>query len=116
GADLLRTDPRPSEAGNTPGRHAIVRADADHHLFDVAHIDVHIAPIGLEVDDRVTDDLSRSVIGHIATAPGLEHIDAQLGEPLGRGHDVGTTAVSANTKSNHRWMLKEEEEVGNPAR
>src|SRR5690349_18273671 len=39
GADLLGTNPRPGQAGNASGRHAILRADANHDLFDVTYVD-----------------------------------------------------------------------------
>jgi len=77
---------------------------------------VDIAPVGLEVDDWIPNDLPGSVLRHIAAASGLEHVDPQLTEPLARGDDVGATTITTNAKSDDRRMLKEEEQVGNPPR
>src|SRR5690348_16360744 len=56
-ADLFLTNPRAAETHHAPGREAVVRADADHHLFEIAHVLVHVAAIGIEIDYRISDEL-----------------------------------------------------------
>ena len=51
-------DPRAGESADSPRRHTVVGADADHHLLHVAHVPVHVAAIGPQVEDR---DSRRSV-------------------------------------------------------
>src|SRR5690606_40257809 len=41
-------------------------------LLDVADVAMEVTPVGLEVEDRVSYELTRPVIGHIAPASGLE--------------------------------------------
>src|SRR5690606_869530 len=36
----------------------------NEHLLQITHVDVHVAAVGFEVDDRITDELARAVIGH----------------------------------------------------
>ena len=38
---------------------------------------MQVAAVGIQVEDRVADELARTVIGRISTSPGLEEFDAQ---------------------------------------
>ena len=38
---------------------------------------MHVAAIGIEVDDGIADQLSGTVIRDVAAAAGLEHLDAE---------------------------------------
>src|SRR5215210_5898691 len=69
-------DPCPGQAGDAARFYAVVRADANHHLFDIAHVAVHVAAVRLQVEDRVADDLSWAVIGDVAASSGLVYADA----------------------------------------
>jgi hypothetical protein len=48
------------------GAHAVVRASANHHLFDVATYRCTSQRSGTQVENRIAHDLARSVIGHVA--------------------------------------------------
>ena len=48
---------------------------SDHHLFEIADVPVHVATIGAEVHDRVSDDLPWPVIRDVAAAARLVHGD-----------------------------------------
>src|SRR5215213_4732471 len=86
--DFLVSDPRATEALNAAGFDAVLRAHADHHLFEIANVTVDVAPIGIEIDDWIANELTGTVIRHIAAAPGLEDLDAERREPIGRRDDV----------------------------
>ena len=88
GADLLRADPGPGQPRDPAGLEAVLAGHPDHHLFEIAHVLVHVAAVRLQADDRVADDLARAVVGHIAAAAGLVNLDAQFGQPLRRGQHV----------------------------
>ena len=73
-----------------------------------------VAAIGIEVDDRVAHDLPRPVIGDVAAAPGVEHLDAQAAEPLRRGEDVAA-AVLLDADRQDVGVLQQQQRVGNSA-
>src|SRR5205814_10489351 len=95
GADLPIANPCSGQAVDPPGGDPVVAADANHRLFQVAHVAVHVAPIGIQIEDRVTDDLSRPVIGDVSAAAGLEHLHAELREAR-VGRDDVRAAASAD--------------------
>ena len=75
GGDLFVADPHAGKPLDAPARNPILGDRTDQHLFDVAHVAVHVTAIRLEVDDRVADQLARPVIGHVAAAPCLMDFD-----------------------------------------
>src|SRR5205823_956952 len=72
---------------------------------------VHVAAIRLQVDDRVADDLPRTVIRDIAAASGLVDLDAAGRQRVGRGEDVRSAAVAAHAERQHVRMLDEHQRV-----
>src|SRR5690349_20298991 len=79
-ADLFITNPGAAESLHAPGLESVARADTDHHFLEVANVAMHVAPIGIEVDDRITHQLAGAVVGHVAAAARLEDVDAKRGE------------------------------------
>src|SRR5688572_10557682 len=71
-----------------------------------------VAAIRVQVHDWITDNLSGSVIGHVAAAAGLEHFNAARRELLGRGENV-RAAVFLDADSDDVGMLQEEQRGGN---
>ncbi len=65
-----------------------------------------VAPRGLEREDRIADELSRTVIGHVAAATGLVQLDAASGE-LGRieADVLGPTTAAQR----HDWRVLEQQ-------
>jgi hypothetical protein len=70
---------------------------------------VHVAAIRLQIDDRIADDLSWTVVGDVAAAAGLVHGDAARRERIGRRQDVGAAPVAADAKREHVRMLDEQQ-------
>ena len=55
---------------------------SDDRLLEVAHVALDVAPVAVEVEDRVADELAGPVEGRLAAAVGLDDLD------LGPGGDV----------------------------
>ena len=71
----------PTQAPVSPGdsrspSRRIVAAACDHHLLEIAHVAVHVAAIGPQIDDRIAHQLAGAVVGDVAAASRLEDLDA----------------------------------------
>src|SRR4030095_7950861 len=75
-ANLFSSDPRARQSFNAVRGDAVVGADANHYLFEIANVSMHIASVGTQIENRISDDLAGSVICHIAAATGFMHLYA----------------------------------------
>src|SRR5262245_18404861 len=75
GSELFLADPHSFEPVDSSGLDAVVPRDSYEHLFEIANVTVHMTPVGLQVDDGIADDLSRTVVGYVAAATGFEHLN-----------------------------------------
>jgi len=66
---------------------------------------VQIQTVGMEVHDRIPHELAGSVVGHVASALDLDHVDPTLAEPLRRSHHMSW--IRAASERDHRFMLDE---------
>ena len=57
---------------------AVARGDADHQLLDRPDVLADVLAVGLQVQDRVPDDLSGAVVGDVAAAVRLEELESAL--------------------------------------
>ena len=73
---------------------------------------MHVAAIRIEIENRIADQLARPVIRHVAAAAGLEHVDAERRQSIGRGQDV-RTAVFLDANGEDVRMLQEQQRIGN---
>jgi hypothetical protein len=76
---------------------------------------MHVAAVGVEVDDRITDDLAGAVVGHVAAAARFVDPDAEPRQLLVAGDDVGAAAVALDAERDHRRMLEQQQGVGHLA-
>ena len=60
----------------------------DQDLLEVADVAVDVAAVGVQVEYRVTDELTRTVKGDVPAAAGLDHFDAVALELFRRRDDV----------------------------
>src|SRR5690606_40811705 len=74
--DLLVPDPHAGQPRLPAGADAVAGEGPNEGLLDVADVAMEVTPVGLEVEDRVSYELTRPVIGHIAPASGLEERNA----------------------------------------
>src|SRR5882724_3567739 len=50
----------------------VILCDANHDFLDIADVAMDIATIRFQIDDRITNNLSRSVISHISASAGFK--------------------------------------------
>ncbi len=74
-----------------------------------------VLSIGLEIDDRVADDLPGTVVGDIAAAAGFVDGDASRLEQRGRGEDVRAASVASDAEREHVGVLEQQQLVVNRA-
>ena len=91
--------------------HAELAGRANQHLFEIAHITMHIAAIGTKVDDRVSHELTGSVVRDVAAATRLVDFDSALSKQLASCQDVRAPAVSFYAERQHMRVLHEQEHV-----
>ena len=115
-SDLVFAYPRSAQSLEPAGGRPIVGAHPDHHLFDVANVAVHVAPIGTQVEDGIADNLPKSVIRDVAAAPCLCDVDAELCQPRRRGDDIRTSPVALDAKRDDGRVLQQKEQVGHVIR
>src|SRR5271169_2375507 len=109
---MLRACPNSCQPLYAPRRNAKVRAGADQHFFQASHI-LHSSqrlPLAIrrsktaQVKDGITDQLSRTVEGYIASAIALENLNAAFRKLFGRGNHVGSFRVPS--ERDDRCMLE----------
>src|SRR4029079_11482197 len=76
GRQLFGAHPDAGESLDPAGRHAVVGGSPNQHLLEVAHVAVHVAPLRLQVEDRIADDFPGTVVGDVAAASRFVDLDA----------------------------------------
>src|SRR5262249_30841561 len=66
--DLATVAPHPREAWTSVRRDVEIREHPDEHVLEAAHVPANVGSEVAEPEDRVADELARTVIGHL-TAP-----------------------------------------------
>jgi len=66
----------------------VARRRPYQYFLEVPHVAVHVAAVGPQIDDRISDDLPRPVVGDVATAAGLVNLDPALGQSVAAGQDM----------------------------
>ena len=108
--DLLVADPHAGVAGRPVGRDPEVGTNRDEHGFELADVgdDVALAcaPL-LEGDDRVADELTGTVVCHVAAAISLDELGSHRGRIAEHVLDL-----RARPERVHVRMLLEQQVVG----
>ena len=71
--------------------------------------------IGLEVEDRIADELTRAVVGDVAATPGLEQRDAPVAQLVVGREYVLARLAHLHAEGDHRRVLQEEQGVADGA-
>ena len=111
GADFLRANPRAGQTLDASGLDLVVARHADHGVFQIANVAVHVAAVGFQTDDRVSNNLARAVIRHITAAAGFVQLDAQLSQSRRSGYDVLPAFSSLHAERQHVRMLQQQQHV-----
>ena len=110
GGDLAIVDPDARELVDGGGAgQAEIGERADEHLLEGVDVRRRVGDTGdgRQGEDRVADELARSVVGDVAAAVGLDELGADLG---GRHEDVAQ--VGPHTERVHVRMLEQQQVVG----
>ena len=108
-ADLAVADPGAVQARDPRRGDAQVGARANHRLFEQLHVAADVTAVGVEVDDRVADELAGAVVGDVAAAAGLVDFEAARAEELGRHEHV--IDLGGATQREDRLVLEQEQRV-----
>ena len=91
------------------------RHGPDQHLLEVAHVPMHVAAIGLQIDDGIADELAGTVIRDVAAAAGLEQPDAGRRERLRRREDVRPIVAGLDAERDDGGMFEQQQLIGESA-
>src|SRR6185295_650526 len=82
--DLLFSDPDAGASCNLPALDAPAGQSVGEPELELAEEAMQVVTVGVEVADRVADELPRAVPGDVAAAGDLEQLDAAPRELVGR--------------------------------
>src|SRR5262245_65406766 len=60
--ELFLTDPHARQTANAFRLDAVVGRDTNEHFLQIANVAMNVAPIRFQIDDRIADNLPRSVV------------------------------------------------------
>ena len=86
-----------------------VRHRPNQHFLEIAHVPMHVFALRTEVDDRITDDLAQSMIGHFSAAIRLKQRHVARSQFVFIEQDRGAVAAATNRQS--VWVFEQEERV-----
>jgi len=72
----------------SPRFHSEMGDGSNEHLLQIPHVAANIATVRGEVENRIADQLPRTVIGHVSPPPRFVQFHAKLGSTFGRDEDV----------------------------
>ena len=120
GDAAARRGPHARAPRHAPGAYRVLARDPDQGFFQQAHIVDHaqpcaaLGPMRPQVEDRIADQLTRSVIGHIAAAlDDVQSRAAPIQFGIGR-EDKLTPGISAQRQ--HRRVLQQQQHVADSVR
>jgi hypothetical protein len=75
---------------------------------------MHIAPIGSKIEDWVSDDLSRPMVGDVSATARLMDLDAAGGQLFRSRKNVTTATVAANAQREDVGVFENQENIAYP--
>src|SRR5690606_12526520 len=78
--ELSVVDPDAGEALDAASLYSQIEKSEDQDLLEIAEIPVEVASLHWKLQDGVADQLARSVVGDIATAPDAVDLDPATGK------------------------------------
>ena len=104
---LAALEPDPGEPIDPLALQIQTRQHIDHHLLELAQIQVQVSAVALQIEHRVEHQLARSVVGHLAAA-----VNAMQGQGRCGGIEAQKGLRSAAAQGVAGLMLKQEHGVG----
>ena len=114
GRQFVAADPDTRQPIHAGAQNPEIGRRSNQNFLEVAHIPVNVAPIRLQVDDRIADHLPGTVISDIAAAPRLEHFNASCRQYLGCRKDVGAPAVASHAERQNVRVLDQQQRIVDP--
>src|SRR5688500_18165402 len=112
---LFGTNPCARAPCHPAGLDTEVAAGPEHDIFQIAHVLVHVTAIGMEIEDRIANELTGTMIGDVAAPPGLMKFDVPRREQLRRRDQMRTCGVRFDAERDDMRMFEQKEEVGDTA-
>ena len=106
---LAPLQPHAGEALDPLPRQPQAFQQVDHHLLQLAQVEVQIRPVALQVEHRVEHQLTRGVVGHLA-AP----VDAVQGKGRRLGREAQVGVAGPPTQGVAGLMLQQQQGIGAP--
>src|SRR5262249_50616058 len=116
GRQLLASDPDAGQPPDPAGPDAKIRGRADEHLLEIANVTVDVAAVGLQIDDRIAEDLAGTVVRDVAAPNGFVTMDTAGCEQAGRSQDMRPPPVAADAKGQYVRVLDEQEQIAHASR
>lgn len=105
--ELLLTGPYTCQSLDASCTDTEICGRTDEDFFDVANVTTHIATIRRQFDNRIPDNLARTVISHIAATTGLKKFNTGLRPRQIIYQDI--CAIGGATQSYDVRMFKQED-------
>jgi hypothetical protein len=112
-ADFSPIHPDAGTLRNAAGLDAEIRQGIDHDLLDGPHVGTHIALPFAQIEDGITHDLPRPVVGDVAAAVRGMEGDAGAGQDFLAGQEIFHVTVAAH--GDGVGMLQQDDLVGDGA-
>ena len=84
--------------------------DGDQHGLEVSQVAEQVLPVGAEVENRIPDELTGTVVRHVSTPPYFEELEAESVSEGGVGQHV--LGRRSRSQRDHVRVLEEKEVVG----
>lgn len=74
---------------------AQLRQGCDKNPLQVMNISSNVTSVGVEIDDRIANQLPRSVVGDLTASITFHHLDTPCIQPLGIGQNICVAGIPA---------------------
>ena len=113
-ASFSVADPGAGQPGSRAGVDAERRRRANHHFLEIANVSVDIAAVGPEIENRIADELPRTVIGDVAATTGFEQPRRRRAASVGGDAMMFERSLRVlHAERDDRRMLEQQELIGN---
>ena len=112
--DLRAIGPNAGHACHAFGRDVEIREGIDQNLLQGAHIKVNVALPGIQIENRITHQLPRTMICHVAAAIGFLERNTGARQHIRSGQDILLVTVAAHC--DHMGMFGEKQLIGDKIR
>ena len=108
---LVGTKPRAREPIDSARFQTKVAGRANHDVFQIAHILVHIAPIGAEIENGIAHNLPWAVVCNVAAATRFMDFYVPLGQQFRRGKKMRPRGVGFHAERYDVGVFEQKQQV-----